>query len=190
MSFTKSDLAKRRIIESCKKAISESDGHVSKVTIRDIASLSSLSVGMVNHYFNSKDELIQICLGEILLTEIDSLTIPENSNLSPEFLVFSLLEKMMTFYLDNPELVTISLNYELTLPQETDATTSLIKKINIVIKDFQLSSWLIYSLQMSFLRRRILLSQNNLDLQNPSQRKEYLQSLVKTLIVQENKRAA
>ena len=53
---------KEELIAITTALIKENNGDVEKVTIRDIASRSGVSVGLINYHFGDKDKLITECV--------------------------------------------------------------------------------------------------------------------------------
>ncbi|MDP3448647.1 MAG: helix-turn-helix domain-containing protein, partial [Eubacteriales bacterium] len=54
------------ILETAESLILESGGDVERVTIRLIAERASISVGLVNYYFQSKTKLIEACVQRMI----------------------------------------------------------------------------------------------------------------------------
>ncbi len=57
---------KEELIEITTTLIRENKGDVDKVTIRDIANKSGVSVGLINYHFGNKDNLITECVQRIV----------------------------------------------------------------------------------------------------------------------------
>ena len=64
------DNSKELLIDITTSLINEHNGEVSKVTIREIASKSNVSVGLINYLFGNKDNLITICVQKIILNVV------------------------------------------------------------------------------------------------------------------------
>ena len=63
------DNSKELLIDVTTSLINDYNGDVSKVTIREIATKSNVSVGLINYLFGNKDNLIAICVQKIILNE-------------------------------------------------------------------------------------------------------------------------
>lgn len=63
---------KEELIEITTNLINENHGDVDKVTIRDIAQRSGVSVGLINYHFGNKDNLISICVDRIISRVVQS----------------------------------------------------------------------------------------------------------------------
>lgn len=57
---------KEELIEITISLINENKGEVEKVTIRDIAKKSGVSIGLINYHFGNKDNLITECVQKII----------------------------------------------------------------------------------------------------------------------------
>ncbi|MCR5462101.1 MAG: TetR/AcrR family transcriptional regulator [bacterium] len=76
------DNSKELLIDITTSLINEYNGEVSKVTIREIASKSGVSVGLINYLFGNKDNLIAICVQKIILNVVTTFKPNLNINLS------------------------------------------------------------------------------------------------------------
>ena len=56
---------KERILKCATELILERGGDISSVTIRTIAARAGIGVGLTNHYFESKDQLIEECIENV-----------------------------------------------------------------------------------------------------------------------------
>ena len=64
------DNSKELLIDVTTRLINDYNGDVSKVTIREIATKSNVSVGLINYLFGNKDNLITICVQRIILNVV------------------------------------------------------------------------------------------------------------------------
>ena len=60
------DEVKEAIIKVTTKLIEESDGNIDSVTARTIADKSNVALGLINYHFDSKENLIAICVQRII----------------------------------------------------------------------------------------------------------------------------
>ena len=63
---------KEDLIKITTDLIKKNNGDVDKVTIRDIASRSGVSVGLINYHFGDKDKLIAECVQRIISNIVNS----------------------------------------------------------------------------------------------------------------------
>ena len=62
----KAEQTTETILSATEALILESDGDAQRVTIRQIAERAEVSVGLVNYYFASKDNLIEACIQRMI----------------------------------------------------------------------------------------------------------------------------
>ena len=60
------DEVKEAIIKATAELIEESDGNVNSITARAIADKSNVALGLINYHFDSKENLITICVQRII----------------------------------------------------------------------------------------------------------------------------
>ena len=63
---------KEELIDITTALINENKGEVEKVTIRDIAKRSGVSIGLINYHFGNKDNLITECVQKIISKVVTS----------------------------------------------------------------------------------------------------------------------
>ena len=57
---------KDKIMDVTIDLIKEADGNVDKITIREIAKRAGIGVGLINYHFQSKKNLVDICVQQII----------------------------------------------------------------------------------------------------------------------------
>ena len=57
---------KEKIINTTISLIQHSDGLVENITVRDIAQKANVAVGLINYHFDSKKNLIEMCVQRII----------------------------------------------------------------------------------------------------------------------------
>lgn len=62
----KSDNVKEAIIAATIDLIVNSDGNIDEITTRIIAYKANTSVGLINYHYQTKDNLIEICVQQII----------------------------------------------------------------------------------------------------------------------------
>ena len=72
---------KDKIMAVTTELIKESQGDLSKVTARKIASEAQVGLGLINYHFGSKEDLITECVQKIIYKEIRSF-VPKNTKYS------------------------------------------------------------------------------------------------------------
>ena len=57
---------KDKIINVTIDLIKEANGNIDKITIREIAKRAEIGVGLINYHFQSKKNLVDICVQQII----------------------------------------------------------------------------------------------------------------------------
>lgn len=184
--------AKEQIINSTIELIREY-GDTSKITIRDICDKSNVGVGLVNYHFQSKENLINVCVQRIIGNIINGFDELQRSiNLNPIEKLKLLLRINLKFLIDNPGISKVSIVSDLTNGYSNDnsiqtrnAYLDLLKEIygnskeeselNIILQI------LVSTLQVVFLRKDVLIVTDNINLNDESQRDRYINSIVERI---------
>jgi len=184
--------AKEQIINSTIELIREY-GDTSKITIRDICDKSNVGVGLVNYHFQSKENLINVCVQRIIGNIINGFDELQRSiNLNPIEKLKLLLRINLKFLIDNPGISKVSIVSDLTNGYSNDnsiqtrnAYLALLKEIygnskeeselNIILQI------LVSTLQVVFLRKDVLIETDNINLNDESQRDRYINSIVERI---------
>ena len=109
---------KRKLIENTKKLIQKN----ATVTIKDIAEASYVNIASVNYHFGSKENLMKICIEEVL-TELKLYVTEQVILIEDNTTIEQRLEKMMN-YIYNFSLNNIGLLNYLFLTQEIQSESS------------------------------------------------------------------
>ena len=64
---------KEKILKVTTDLILERDGDIDGVTIRMIAGKAGIGIGLVNHYFSSKEQLVSLCIDAVFRELFESL---------------------------------------------------------------------------------------------------------------------
>lgn len=184
--------AKEQIINSTIELIREY-GDTSKITIRDICDKSNVGVGLVNYHFQSKENLINVCVQRIIGNIINGFDeLQKSINLNPIEKLKLLLRINLKFLIDNPGISKVSIVSDLTNGYSNDnsiqtrnAYLDLLKEIygnskeeselNIILQI------LVSTLQVVFLRKDVLIVTDNINLNDESQRDRYINSIVERI---------
>lgn len=177
-------MTKKRILEETITLIKENDGDTSRITIRKIAERAEVGVGLINHYFESKDILIENCVQRIINGVIISFKPDIGENIDRLNRLKLVAKQVMDFLMENPQISRISILGDLINPKETDNTMGTVfgfaggvdKKPseNDILDAFMLTA----VLQESFLRRDILKKCMNVDFYDKSERDSYINKII------------
>lgn len=120
---------REKILNCTVELIKERNGNVEDVTIRTIARRANIGVGLTNHYFKSKDLLIEECVDTIfkdLLTAF--ISSPEKMggfDTAPTDAVTHAAQNIMHFFLENEALAKVALLLDNKKPGVDDYTSKL-----------------------------------------------------------------
>jgi len=181
--------AKKQIIDSTIQLIRD-HGDISKVTIRDICERSNVGVGLVNYHFQSKDNLIRVCVQKIIGNIINGFDdLQKSINLKPIDKLKLLLRINLKFLIENPGISKVSIISDLINGDSNDnsiqtrnAYLGLLKEIygNSKTEDELkvILHILVSTLQVIFLRKDIIKTTDKIDFDNEIQRDEFINNIV------------
>jgi len=185
----KSELAKQKIIAQTIALIKESNGDTEKVTIRKIAERAKVSTGLMNHYFESKEKLLELCVQTIINGVVMSFKpeLPEDD--APGQVLKSVAKQVMDFLMDNQQISRISILGDLSAPKEKDNTMGTALGFSKYVPGDALAKarmadafMLTAILQESFLRKDVLKSMLGIDLYDKTERDAYIDRIVEKII--------
>lgn len=184
----KSELTKERILEQTIALIEENDGDTNRITIRKIAERAEVGVGLVNHYFESKEKLIESCVQKIISGVIFSFKPDIGENLSRADRTKQIAKLVMDFLMGNQQISRISILGDMSNPKELDNTAKTIfgfagngLKEKPSDEDIHKAFILTAILQESFLRRELLKKTMNVNFYDKSERDTYINRIVDTV---------
>lgn len=186
----KSERTKENIITQTIQLINENNGDTNKITVRKIAERSKVGIGLINHYFESKDKLIEACVQSIIHGVIYSFK-PSNGNLVPGKDHLKMVAKqVMDFLMDNQQISKISILGDKLNPKEMDNSMNTVRGFcksitnneptnSELMKCYCLTS----VLQDSFLRKDVLKSSIGVDFYEKSDRDVYIDCMIDTIFL-------
>ncbi len=158
-----SDITKEKIIDETIKLIQELNGNTQKITIRKIAANSGVGVGLIHHYFSSKENLLEICVQRIISHVITAFKPIPAKESSPRERTKCVARQVMDFLMDNQEVSQISILGDMENPKIMDNTVKTILGFCHTLpgereEDRKFTAFcLTVILQGAFLRRSLLL---------------------------------
>lgn len=181
----KSERTKERIIAQTIALIQESNGLTENITLRKIAEQSNVGLGLINHYFGSKENLIEECMQRIISGVIDAfhpkLVEGEDSVETTK----RVAKQVMDFLMDHPEASKISILGDLEQSGERDNTMGTVRGLSRWLSggDMQsfhkINSFMITAvMQVAFLRRDVLRQTLGVDFYDKGQRDALIDDLV------------
>ncbi|SDN75256.1 TetR/AcrR family transcriptional regulator [Acetanaerobacterium elongatum] len=119
----KSDQVKEKIIAVTTQLIESSGGNIDEITTRAIAEKAGIGVGLVNYHFQTKENLIEICVQRIIGDVIGSFKPPAMGNMGGIERVKAVVKLVADFLIQNPSVSRISIIGDCNHPQLVDNTT-------------------------------------------------------------------
>lgn len=183
----KSDLTKNKIIKVTTELILQSGGNTSEVTIRKIAESAKIGTGLVNHYFGSKERLLEICVQQIIsgvITAFRPITDAEN----PRYSITENAKRVMDFLMENSEISRISITSDMLSPAADDNTMKTVSGFAQgagyeLTTDKKLEIFMLTALMQSFFLRRDTLNECfGIDFQSKPQRDKLIEKIAERTI--------
>ncbi len=185
----KAEKTKELIIEQTILLITETDGNVDLLTIRKIAERANIGVGLINHYFESKDKLIELCVQRIIGGVVHSFRVDECVGMKPIEMTKYVVKQVIDFLMKNEQISKISILGDLKNPKEKDNSMNTVLGLAHCMAGGQNTDqylrkafYLITILQESFLRKNVLVENMGVDFCDKAQRDHYIEELVDTMM--------
>ena len=183
---------KDKIIDATTKLIEECES-IENVTIRDIASMAGVGIGLINYHFQTKENLINLCVQKIIGNIINRFDSIYNSlTLEPLDKLRFLAKSTCSFLVLNQGISRASILSDLFAGNSADNTSQTIKAYLPVVREiygdtktheeiYICTHILITTLQSAFLRRDVLMQNVELDFFDATQRERYIDMLVEII---------
>lgn len=189
----KSDQTKENIIKQTIILIKECNGNTADITIRKIAERAQVGIGLINHYFTSKDNLIEVCVQSIIKNVVHSFQIDDCAEKNSKEVTQYVAKKVIDFLMDNKEISQISILGDLKLPKEKDNSIDTVFGFAYCMssginpeKKMKRAFYLVSILQESFLRKDVLHKNIAVDFYNKKQRDKYIDDIVSMIMEDAN----
>ena len=156
--------------------------------MRAIAQQAGVSVGLINHYFASKEQLIESCVQQIIRGVVTTFqpTLPPGA--TREAALGATAKQVADFLFAHPQISRISILGDLQAPGKADNTSGTVRGFAGVLAGGKPSSEQLATafaltsvLQTGFLRRTLLLQTTGLDLNHKHVRDKWIDGLVATM---------
>lgn len=183
--------ARERILQAATSLLEEKDP--SKVTVRDICKRAGTGLGLVNYYFGSRAKLIETCVECIIrgiVAEFERIR-ERTQSLSPWEKLQALGDLTFTYLFDHEAIARISITADTKDPQRNDNThrTELAFRPLVAACRPDLDAGavqmkthaLIAAMQSAFMRSRVLLDAEGIDLHAPEIRAGYHREMLAAL---------
>ncbi|GIO37244.1 TetR family transcriptional regulator [Paenibacillus antibioticophila] len=155
--------AKKAIVDATIELIQESGGNIEELTVRTIAERSNVGIGLINYHFQTKENLIEVSVQQIIGEVISKFKPDMNGNLNRIEQLKNVVKSVADFLAGNPSVARISILGDFKTPKTFDNTMQTVKGFGLSLKDVNfpdkdktLLMFMITSvLQTVFLRREL-----------------------------------
>lgn len=181
----KSDVTKENILQQTICLIQESNGISESITIRKIAERAGVGVGLVNHYFDSKEKLIEICVQTMISGVISAFRPALGDGRDPIEITKSVAKQVMDFLMENQQISKVSILGDLKQPKAMDNTMKTVLGFDSCLSGGQITeehkrrAFMITTvLQEAFLRKDLMKEGFGVDFYNKEQRGQFIDDVI------------
>lgn len=183
-----SESSKDQLIDATIALIQQSNGNIDEITIRAIAEKANVGVGLVNYHFQSKENLITICVQKMIEQTVSSFVPEKIKNQSDKERMAAWAIQVFDFLFANHAISRISILGDL-FHYEIDSNSvktqrGLMQAINADMQeaDKRMLSFILTSvMQTAFLSSETSLEWLGFDFALQKDRHEYIRKLVSIL---------
>lgn len=130
---------KEKIIEVTTELITKSEGNIDEITIRQISEKAQVGVGLINYHFQTKENLIEICVQK-MIEEVIAEFKPDVDQTADYLQKIKASSKaVMDFLINNPAVSRISILGDYVKPQLLDNTIKTVMGFSISLKDYDVA---------------------------------------------------
>lgn len=189
--MNKTEEVKERIIEAAASLIQQSKGDVTGISTRAIADKANVGIGLINYHFQTKDNLIELCVERIISKVISAFKpAPVPAEITAAALLKHVAKLVTDFLIENPAVSRISILSDYNNPKIMDNTiksaigfSGTLKKLSLSEKEqFLLAFALTSVIQALFLRKEMSKDLFGYDFLIKEQRDEALDLLVDNML--------
>jgi AcrR family transcriptional regulator len=181
----KSDKTKENIIKQTICLIKETNGATENITMRKIAERAGIGVGLANHYFKSKEFLIEVCVQTIISEVINSFRPEACESNEPIEITKYVAKQVMDFLMDNKQISKVSILSDLKKPRAMDNTMKTVFGFGTCLSGGEMThkqlinSFMITSvLQEAFLRKDILKDSLGINFNDKNERDKFIDYII------------
>ena len=186
----KSEVTKELIIEKTIDLINELEGRVEEITIRKIAKRANIGVGLIHHYFFSKENLIEICIQQIINKVVDSFHLEGFEQLEPLARTKLVTKQVVGFLMENQSISKMSILDYMKNPKDKDNTIGTVIGLAYCMSPtkeayatyLKKAFYLVSILQVSFLRKDMLQQSVGINYYDNQKRDMFLEELVEVIM--------
>ncbi len=180
---------KEHIIKVTTELIQQSSGNIADITTREIAHQANVGIGLINYHFQSKDNLITICVQRIIRQVVQSFSPMEKEYSGDQERLTDWAIRVFDFLFENPAISRLSIlgdMYDYTLDSNSVRTQKgfLFALKDVKESDKKMLSFLLTSvMQIAFLSNKTSKELIGFDLNERTERHAFITKLVAVLFV-------
>ncbi|MFA9377028.1 MAG: TetR/AcrR family transcriptional regulator [Lachnotalea sp.] len=186
---SKADHTKKLIIEQTILLMKETDGNIELLTIRSIAARAHVGVGLINHYFESKKKLIEICVQTMIGGVVHSFKLEKSDGMKPIDMTKHVAMQVADFLMENKQISKVSILGDMKNPKEKDNSIDTALGFAYCMsggqnpkKYMKKAFYLLSILQEAFLRKDVLVQNIGVDFYDKKQRDCYIEEIIDIII--------
>lgn len=186
---------KNDIIQATIRLIREKGSHPEAITVREICKEAGVGVGIINYYFESKDNLIAQCVQQIIgnvIANFGKVLEPWPKTSATGRLKYA-ANATVSFLYANENISKISIltdlrsgragdNTEQTIAAYLPLVEAVCREKNLALDARQVTGMLCMILQGAFLRTERIQAELGIDMRNPEEREKYVDAAIDRLI--------
>jgi len=112
--INRNDNVKDFIRNATKELINDGNGDINKITVRSIALKANVGVGLINYHFQTKDNLIALCIQEMINEVIEQFVPQLGEKASEVTRIVETMKQVADFLFLNPSISRISILSDMT----------------------------------------------------------------------------
>lgn len=183
---------KEKILRHTIALIQETGGDAERVTMREIARRAGVGVGLINHYFGSKEQLTEACVQTIVAEVISAFRPGAAQNATSLQKTKASARQVANFLFQNSQLSRLSILADMKTPALADNTMKTVQGFAAGLAggqpgQNQLLQAFVFTavLQVAFLRKDVTRQTLGIDLYNQQQRDAFIDYLVEGAVKNE-----
>jgi AcrR family transcriptional regulator len=188
--------AKEKIMEAATALIGESAGDIGTITVRAIAERAHVGVGLVNYHFQTKENLIELCVQRLIGSYISQYRPNVDPNLKGAARLAEVAKSVADYLAANASVSQLSILGDLRSPGIQDNTMKTVAGFIASLSDTDIPDGekkllmlvLTAALQSLFLRRNLCIELFGADFNNKAQRDAIIELIVGRIIGKDDKK--
>lgn len=180
---------KEHIIQVTTELIQQSSGNIAEITTREIAQKAGVGIGLINYHFQSKENLIMICVQRIIRQVVQSFSPEEKEYQSDKERLTDWAIRVFDFLFEHPAISRLSIlgdMYDYTLDSNSVRTQKgfLYALKDVRERDKNLLSFILTSvMQTAFLSSKTSVELIGFDFNERVERNAFITRLVDVLFI-------